>query len=82
MGIRSVLIGTLTAVVCLAAPAAARAERLCDPAGEDCRAILLREGQTAKFSGFRPLPEFGIEHGGAQGSGRISNRRLGKLTFP
>lgn len=41
MSIRSVLIGTLTAVVCLGVPSDARADRLCDPAGEDCRAILL-----------------------------------------
>ena len=41
MGIRSVLIGILTAVVCIGEARPARADRLCDPAGEDCRAILL-----------------------------------------
>jgi hypothetical protein len=37
---RKVLLG-IVAVVCLLAAAPARAERLCDPAGEDCREILL-----------------------------------------
>ena len=37
---RKVLLG-IVAVVCLLDAAPARAERLCDPAGEDCREILL-----------------------------------------
>jgi phosphatidylserine/phosphatidylglycerophosphate/cardiolipin synthase-like enzyme len=37
---RKVLLG-IVAVVCLLHAAPARAERLCDPAGEDCRALLI-----------------------------------------
>jgi phosphatidylserine/phosphatidylglycerophosphate/cardiolipin synthase-like enzyme len=45
---RKALLGTAAVVVCLAAATPARAEQLCDPAYQDCRAILLNliRGET------------------------------------